>query len=137
MVVEHVEKPPEFIDALWRVLRPGGRVVVFTVNKTSPITLVSRTLPFALHYPIKRFLWGGNEEDTFPVRYRMNTKHILGELFRRQGFSELAFAYLDDLSTFNQFRCLGRLELFVWRLCQEAGLKYPENCLLGVYEKPT
>jgi hypothetical protein len=127
MVVEHVENATRFMVALWRVLRPGGIVVLLTVNKMSPISLLARLIPFRLHYLIKQFFWGGDEEDTFPVHYEMNSRSILRSLFRKHVFEELAFAYLDDLSTFARFRYLSYAELVVWKLLGRIGLKYPEN----------
>jgi hypothetical protein len=101
----------------------------------SPNSQVARLIPFRLHHPIKQFFWGGDEEDTFAVHYKMNSKNVLGSLFSKHGFEELAFAYLDDLSTFARFRYLSYAELVVWKLLGRIGLKYPENCLLGVWKK--
>lgn len=133
MVVEHVERPESFVGALARLVRPGGTAVVFTVNLSSPITLLSRLVPFRLHHPIKRFFWGAEEEDTFPVCYRMNTPVGLRRLFQRAGFEQQLSARLDDLSAFGQFRLLNYVELLVWRSLRRLGLRYPESCLLGVY----
>lgn len=135
MVVEHVSDPPAFAGALSRLVRPDGRVVVFTVNRWSPISLMSRALSFKLHHPIKRFFWGGEEEDTFPVHYRMNTRGTLRSLFEDAGFVEEQFLVADDLSLFGQFRWLNYMELLTWRALKGVGLHYPENCLLGVYRK--
>jgi 2-polyprenyl-3-methyl-5-hydroxy-6-metoxy-1,4-benzoquinol methylase len=137
MVAEHVERPDRVVQALHRLLRPGGKAIVLTVNLWSPITILSRFTPFRAHHPIKRLFWGGEERDTFPVRYRMNTRKTLRDLFEQNGFREATFAYLDDLSTFSRFRRLSSVELLIWRLCRRAGLRYPENCLLGVYVKIT
>ena len=57
-------------------------MVLLTVNAYAPVTIVSRLMPFNLHYPVKRFFWGGQEEDTFPTAYRMNTRGRLRSLFR-------------------------------------------------------
>jgi SAM-dependent methyltransferase len=135
MVVEHVDNPSRFMLALQGILRPGGIVVVFTVSKMSPISLLARLIPFRLHHPIKQFFWGGDEEDTFPVHYKMNAPRVLRSLFTKHGFEEVAFAYLDDLSTFARFPYLNRAELVVWKVLSRVGLKYPESCLLGVYKK--
>lgn len=135
MVVEHVANPAAFIDALSDLLKPGGIAIVFTVNAWSPITMISRFLPFGLHHPIKRMFWGGEEEDTFPVQYKMNTRKILNKHFATAGFEEAAFAKLDDLSTFGRFRILNYGELLAWKLFHSLGLNYPENCLLGIYKK--
>jgi hypothetical protein len=106
-----------------------------TVNLRSPITVVSRLTPFWAHYRIKRLFWGGEERDTFPVQYRMNTRPVLRRWFEQHGFREAAFTRLDDLSTFGRFRYLNAAELRIWRVFRRMGIAYPENCLLGIYER--
>ena len=135
MVAEHVSDPVRMVESLHRLLRPSGAVVIFTVNAWSPLTLVSRAVPFSWHHPIKKLFWGGEEEDTFPVQYKMNSRASLKALFETHGFHEVSFAYLDDLSTLGQFRIGSYVELSGWRVLNRLGLRYPENCLLGVYQK--
>lgn len=135
MVVEHVRCPERFVSALARLVRPGGVAVVFTVNRHTPIALLSWLLPFRLHYGIKRIFWGGEDKDTFPVHYLMNTRSALRRFFDRFGFTEAMFAKLDDLSTFGRFQWLNYLELWTWRLLRGLGMAYPENCLLAVYRR--
>jgi SAM-dependent methyltransferase len=135
MVVEHVKDPESFVGALSRLVSPGGTVIVFTINRRAPIALVSRLVPFRFHHPIKQLFWGGEEEDTFPVSYRMNTRKILASLFYRSGFDEIMFTKLDDLSMFGRFRMFNYLELLIWRGLKLIGIGYPENCLMGVYRK--
>lgn len=142
MVAEHVESPQAFVSALAHLVKPGGLAVVLTVNKWSPITLVSALVPFKLHHAVKQRLWGGKEEDTFPVRYLLNTHRDLREAFDRAGFDEVLYTKLDDLSAFGWFRVLNLVELGVWRVLRSLGLSYPENCLLAIYrrregERPT
>ena len=135
MVAEHIAQPERAVAALHRMLAPGGLAVVFTVNKRAPVALLSRATPFWLHYPIKRVFWGGEEEDTFPVVYQMNTRGRLKQLFAAHGFGERAFAYVDDCSAFGQIRGLSWCELQAWRACRATLGFYPENCLLGIYQK--
>jgi SAM-dependent methyltransferase len=135
MVAEHVTDPDQVVHALQRLVRPQGLVVVFTVNRLSPLALVSRAVPFRWHHPLKRLIWVGEAEDTFPVVYKMNSRATLARIFTAHGFHEHDFAYLDDLSTFGQFKIGSKLELLAWRLCRALGMRYPENCLLGVYQR--
>ena len=135
MVVEHVTDPPEVVAALARLVRPGGVVILLTVDLLSPITVVSHLTPFGLHHPIKKLLWGGEEKDTFPTAYRMNTRRELKRLFTRGGFREAEFAYLDDCSTFSRFPFLNTLELLAWRGLRKLGRHYPECNLIGVYTR--
>ncbi len=135
MVAEHVVDPVGMVQALYRLLRPSGVVVIFTVDSRSPLTRLSRALPFSWHHPIKKFFWGGEAADTFPVHYTMNSRAVLKQLFEGHGFREVSFAHLDDLSTFGQFRIGSYVELWWWRALNRLGLRYPETCLLGVYQK--
>jgi SAM-dependent methyltransferase len=135
MVAEHVQDPPRLVAALGRLLRPGGLAVIYTVDRWSPVTLVSRLVPNHLHHAVKRHIWGGEEKDTFPAFYRMNTHRALRSVFEAAGFRERLFTRLDDCATFGQIRWLNWLELAAWKGLQAAGLRYPESCLLAVYER--
>ena len=133
MVAEHVTDPDAVIAALAKLVKPGGRVIVFTVDLWSPITLVSRIVPFGLHHPVKKFLWGGEEKDTFPTAYRMNTRRELKKLFTRGGFREAEFAWIDDCAALSRFPRLNTLELLARTVLRKLALRYPECNLLGVY----
>jgi 2-polyprenyl-3-methyl-5-hydroxy-6-metoxy-1,4-benzoquinol methylase len=135
MVVEHITRPALVIDSLKHLIRPGGKVVVYTVNRCSPSTILSSLVPFRLHHAIKRIFFRSEDKDTFPVAYRMNTRGRLAELFKRGGFKESFFTYLDDCRILNQFRILTILNLSLWRSLNGVGLRYPEQCLLGIYER--
>jgi SAM-dependent methyltransferase len=136
MVAEHITDPAAAARALRSLLAPTGRVMVYTVNVHTPIALAARLVPFRLHHPLKKLFWGGEEKDTFPVAYLMNTKKQLSELFRSVGLRQELFLYLDDCSALGMFRGLSLLELLAWRTCRMLDLPYPENCLLGVYGLP-
>jgi 2-polyprenyl-3-methyl-5-hydroxy-6-metoxy-1,4-benzoquinol methylase len=135
MVAEHIEAPEAFVAALARLVKPRGMAVVYTVNRWSPISIISSLTPFVIHHKVKSFIWNTEERDTFPVAYKMNTKERIRTLFHRAGFCERHFEYLDDCRTFHRFRALNYLELSAWRLLRTVGLHYPENCLLGVYQR--
>ena len=135
MVAEHITNPSSVVRTLNRLLQERGRVVIFTVNRWSPVTVLSSLLPFGFHHPIKKLFWDEKEEDTFPTVYKMNTRRQLRELFRDCGFEERYFTYLDDLSVFARFKSLNYVELLAWQTLKQLHLPYPENCLLSVYEK--
>ncbi len=135
MAAEHVTDPDGAVAAFARLTKPGGRVVIFTVNRWSPIPIITWLVPFRLHHLPKRFLWRANPKDTFPVAYRMNTRKELSQVFGRHGFRESEFGYLDDCRTFARFRTTLVVELCLWRCLRALGVTYPENCLLGVYER--
>jgi SAM-dependent methyltransferase len=135
MVAEHIAKPDEAVRSLGRLTRPGGRVVIYTVYRWSPITVLSSVVPFALHHRIKRLFWDGAEEDTFPTTYLMNTRRDLAKYFSANGFSEDSFQYCDDCRTTARWRFMSRLELTLWKCLNKLHLHYPEVCILSVYRR--
>jgi 2-polyprenyl-3-methyl-5-hydroxy-6-metoxy-1,4-benzoquinol methylase len=135
MVAEHVTRPEAALAALARLTRPGGHVVVFTVNRWAPVALATWLVPFHLHHAVKSVLWRTQERDTFPVAYRMNTQGQIRRLFEGHGFRQRYFSRPADCRVFYRFRPLHRAELATWRVLTAVGVSYPENCLLGVYER--
>lgn len=135
MVAEHISDPISLVETLKNILRPQGLVVIFTVNRWSPVPIVSRLVPFWMHYPIKKIFWKGEEKDTFPTVYRMNSRNQLNKIFEGNGFVEQYFAYLDDLAIFGAYKKINYTETIIWRVMKYLGMRYPENCLLCVYQK--
>lgn len=135
MVAEHISDPTNAVAALARLTKPGGKVVVFTVNRWSPISVAAWIVPFRFHHAIKYALWQTEERDTFPVAYRMNTRSSLRGHFERHGFQETSFAYLPDCRASFRFPALHAFELLLWGTLRRLNLIYPENCLLAVYER--
>lgn len=135
MVAEHVERPDELVADLAARTAPGGFVLIYTVNRWSPVPLITSLVPFSLHQPIKRVLWRTEKKDTFPTAFRMNTRAALRRIFERGGFDERGFWHLDDCRAFARFRPTAFLELSLWRALKSVGLHYPETCLLGVYQR--
>src|SRR5690606_13752672 len=118
MVAEHVADPDACVRSVARALRPGGVAVVYTVFGGSPVPLLTRLAPMGLRHVLKRWLWGTEQKDTFPTRFRMNTRGALRRLFAGVGMDEEAFLRLDDCRTFARFRSLHELELRLARACR-------------------
>jgi len=135
MVAEHITSPQQAVKGLANLVRPGGRVIVYTVHRWSPISLVSSLIPFALHNHVKQIFWRTQDRDTFPVAYLMNTRSALEQVFSSTGFQMLHFTHLDDCRTFARWRVLTKLELMAWKLLKKGRLHYPETCILGIFER--
>lgn len=135
MVAEHITEPGAAVDALARLTRPGGAVVIYTVSKWTPAAMAAAVTPLALHHIAKSVLWGADPKDTFPTVYRMNTRRVLRDLLARGGFAEEQFFYLDDCRSFARWQVTATLELGLWRALRAVGLAYPELCLLGIYRR--
>ena len=135
MVAEHVVNPMDFVGKLGKVMVPGGKVVIYTVGRWSPVTVLSGMTPISVHHWAKRILWKTREEDTFPVCYLMNTRSRLTALFEKAGFRCNEFHRLDDCRTLGRWKPAVTGELIARSALNAIGLGYPEACLLGVFEK--
>ncbi len=135
MVAEHISDPNAAVAALARLAAPGAAVVIYTVAKWAPVTIVSAVTPFRFHQLVKRVLWNTDDKDTFPTVYRMNTRTELQRLFHGAGFEEEGFHYLDDCRSFGRFMALSRVELAAWKALRSVGLRYPEACILAIFRK--
>ena len=74
-VLEHLSDPMATFIEIRRVLAPGGHFVFLTPNLRNPLMLANRVgkaLPGLQRRLVPR-VYGRDEADTFPVRYRANT----------------------------------------------------------------
>jgi SAM-dependent methyltransferase len=133
MVAEHIAHPAHAAAAIAKLVRPGGRIVIYTVLKWSPAPVVAALTPLAMHVWAKRVLWGSTQRDTFPTVYKMNTRRDLMHHLGSAGFVEEYFCELDDCRSFAQIKPLARMELEIWRVLRKFRIRYPERCILGVY----
>lgn len=84
-VFEHLDSPWESMAELYRVLKPGGKLIALTPNCRSLPALAARITPRRLHVWLnaKR---GRAERDTFPTVYRLNTKRAVRAAAEKVGF---------------------------------------------------
>ena len=80
--VEHLARPQVVFDEMARVLRPGGRLVVFTTNANNYIPLVSRIIPDQMQDALIERLLRRPTHETFPTYFRANTRRSLKRLAR-------------------------------------------------------
>jgi SAM-dependent methyltransferase len=134
MVAEHLADPIAAVAAFARLTAPGGAVVIYTVNRFSPLTLLASLLPTGLLRAARGLISEAPPRTgLFPSFYRMNTRSGLRRLFGQAGFHEARFLVLDDCRTTLKWKALNAIELSLWWLLRAARLHYPEVCLLGVY----
>ena len=83
-VMEHLERPTEVFAELARVLKPGGKLLFKTPNRTHYMPMIARMTPHWFHqyYNRKR---GRDAEDTFPTCYRANARRDIASLANGAG----------------------------------------------------
>lgn len=83
-VMEHLERPAEVFAELERVLKPGGKLLFKTPNRTHYMPIIARMTPHWFHQYYNRRR-GRDAEDTFPTCYRANTSSDIESLARGAG----------------------------------------------------
>ena len=115
-------------------MKTGGKVVIYTPNRWSPVTLLARLIPFCFHHHFTHFLWQTEPEDVFPTFYRMNTRKRLRNCSNKAA-SRGRFRYLGNCTTFQRFRLSCFLELFLSARPPRTRIDLPGERAVGVYEK--
>ncbi len=111
MVVEHIEKPENFLADIGRVLRPGGRFLFHTPNILFWVTFLAYLTPDAVKKPIIWKLERRHPEDVFPTRYTLNTPWRIERLAAQAGFQ------IEELQMVGSNRIFDRLGPLGWGEC--------------------
>ncbi len=86
-VLEHIERPDEFMQEVFRILKPGGYFCARTSNAWGYVGLISRLTPNRFHAAITgKAQVGRQARDVFPTVYRCNSLWSLRSLLQRHGF---------------------------------------------------
>ncbi len=84
-VLEHLPAPRRALGEAFRVLRPGGALLVKTPNRFHYAPALARLTPHVVHRKVN--VWRGRrEENTFPTLFRANSAGTLRRLAAAIGF---------------------------------------------------
>lgn len=95
-VVEHLDDPRKVYREFFRILRPDGRFFLITPNRRHYAMIAAMLIPNRFHARVVKFGEGRPDEDTFPTRYRSNSRRAIQSLAADTGFIVADFAYLGE-----------------------------------------
>src|SRR5882672_4032677 len=116
MVVEHLSAPAKVFKEFFRVLRPGGVVIILTPNIYHWVNIMSMLTPFLFHRWILKTLFNREPEDVFPTLYRCNTERTTQRLLGSAGFPSITVHMVPGRQRLIKFRVLFYLEYLYYRL---------------------
>jgi len=72
-VLEHLRDPKKAFKEIYRVLKPGGKVIFLTPNTLNYNVWLIKLIPEKFHDFLTRRLYNRQENDTFPKQYLFNS----------------------------------------------------------------
>jgi SAM-dependent methyltransferase len=134
-VLEHLAEPAQVLAEVRRVLVPGGRFVFLTPNAWNYNVWLIRLVPHRMRDWLARRLYGRQEGDTYPVRYRLNSVPRLERAMRRVGFHRSELVLNGDPTYVGLNRVLFEAACGLERLLDFGPLAGARVHLIGVYER--
>jgi SAM-dependent methyltransferase len=90
-VLEHIERPLQFMAEVRRVLRPGGSFFFRTPNRKHYVSIISRATPHWFHERFANRVRGLGEasHEPYPTFHRMNSRAALGQIAGAANFTSV------------------------------------------------
>ena len=79
-VLEHLSDPNKAFKEIYRVLKPGGKVIFITPNALNYNVWLIRLIPDRFHDFLTKKLYNRQENDTFSKKYLINTPPKIDDL---------------------------------------------------------
>ena len=107
-VLEHVERPAQFLADVYRVLRPGGSYFFRTPNLYNYVSLIARSTPHWFHERVANRARGLNEKahDPYPTFHRLNTARSIRRHSSRAGFGRREIVMFEGPPVYLSFATL-------------------------------
>lgn len=134
-VFEHLEQPKQACQEIYRVLKPGGRLIFLTPNSWNYNVWMIRLIPHRFHDFFTRRLYQRQEHDTYRVRYQINSPRQIAKILLPIGFKKERLLLNGDPSYISFNQPLFKMACLLERLLDTKLLRCARVHLIGVYQK--
>jgi len=136
MVFEHLRDPENQLKEVFRILKPGGSLVLHTPNSFGYGRVLAKLAPKSLKAKLIWFLEARKEEDVFPTYYRINTEKTIRDLAQRVGFNVGRLRLIVSSAELAMIPLLVIFELMIIRLLMTRFARRFRTNIIAVLEKP-
>jgi SAM-dependent methyltransferase len=96
-VLEHLDDPAKFALEMSRIVKPGGWLCARTPNKFGLTAIGATLIPNSLHIKFLKTLAPQKKDiDTFPTRYRINTRRAIRQYFPGLQWRDFSYYWRGD-----------------------------------------
>lgn len=134
-VLEHLTDPQRAFEEIFRVLKPGGKVIFLTPNVWNYNVWIIRLIPDQFHDFFTRKLYGRQEHDTYPKQYNFNSAQKIAKTLQPIGFKKSQLILNGDPSYISFNRPLFALGRLLEKILDFKPFNFAKVHLIGVYEK--
>jgi SAM-dependent methyltransferase len=136
-VIEHLRDPARVFREFYRILKPGGKVILSTPNKYDYVSLIAAITPYRWHRFVVSKILQVPEDDIFPTLYRANTLSALGKELRSAGLIKRELLAINHYPVYLMFSpLLFRLGVLYERLTSLRSLSFLRGTILCLFERP-
>jgi len=134
-VLEHLPDPQKAFQEIFRVLKPGGKVVFLTPNVWNYNVWIIRLIPEKFHDFLTKKLYDRQEHDTYSKYYRINSVKKIAETLESIGFKKSQLILNGDPSYISFNNILFRFACLLEKIMDWRPLRFTKVHIIGVYEK--
>ncbi len=134
-VLEHLQDPQKAFLEIFRVLKPGGKVIFLTPNAWNYNVWIIRLIPEIFHDFLTRKLYNRQEHDTYPKQYKINTVGQIARTLETIGFKKSLLVLNGDPSYISFNKTLFKLACLLEKIMNWRPLQFTKVHIIGVYEK--
>jgi len=134
-VLEHLQNPDNAFREIYRVLKPGGKVVFLTPNVWNYNVWLIRAIPNRFHDYLTKKLYDRQEGDTYPVHYKINSTKKIADTLEPIGFKKSQVILNGDPSYISFNRPSFAFARGLENILDSKPFNFAKVHLIGVYEK--